>query len=306
MSDHSEQTPGAASGGTTAKPSHVYHRENVDRYIQANQEMEATRKHLADASEAIHELEGSEDVAVFQKQIDLLKRRLYEQPEFFHQVFISEGSNAITWEFQQPELGKDFICAFWNLLTREDAMSTVLMRFIWNVPLGYKRKFIRALDYHMTDRYPMFKGLSQGWPAENGISPYIRPPAERSKDFDLVSQGYLGYMGLGYSAREVELLVWLEVLRDKQCEDGPCQVGVEIPDQEEPKGGCPVRIHIPEVLRLMGEGKFRNAMELITQANPLPMSPAVSAPRKFSARVSASRPSARSRSARSNGICRRA
>ncbi len=270
MSDHSEQTPGAASGETTAKPSHVYHRENVDRYIQANREMEATRKHLADASEAMHELEGSEDVAVFQKQIDLLKRRLYEQPEFFHQVFITEGSNAITWEFQQPELGKDFICAFWNLLTREDAMSTVLMRFIWNVPLGYKRKFVRALDYHMTDRYPMFKGLSQGWPAENGISPYIRPPAERCKDFDLVSQGYLGYMGLGYSAREVELLVWLEVLRDKQCEDGPCQVGVEIPDQEEPKGGCPVRIHIPEVLRLMGEGKFRNAMELITQANPLP------------------------------------
>ena len=146
MSDHSEQTPGAASGETTAKPSHVYHRENVDRYIQANREMEATRKHLADASEAMHELEGSEDVAVFQKQIDLLKRRLYEQPEFFHQVFITEGSNAITWEFQQPELGKDFICAFWNLLTREDAMSTVLMRFIWNVPLGYKRKFVRALD----------------------------------------------------------------------------------------------------------------------------------------------------------------
>jgi glutamate synthase (NADPH/NADH) small chain len=270
MSDHSEQTPGAASSITTAKPSHVYHRENVDRYIQANQEMEATRKHLADASEAMHELEGSEDVAVFQKQIDLLKRRLYEQPEFFHQVFITEGSNAITWEFQQPELGKDFICAFWNLLTREDAMSTVLMRFIWNVPLGYKRKFVRALDYHMTDRYPMFKGLSQGWPAENGISPYIRPPAERCKDFDLVSQGYLGYMGLGYSAREVELLVWLEVLRDKQCEDGPCQVGVEIPDQEEPKGGCPVRIHIPEVLRLMGEGNFRRAMEVITESNPLP------------------------------------
>jgi glutamate synthase (NADPH/NADH) small chain len=270
MSDHPEQTAGSASGETAARPSHVYHRENVDRYIQANKEMEATRKHLAEASEAMHELEGSEDVEVFQKQIDLLKRRLYEQPAFFHQVFISEGSNAIAWEFQQPELGKDFIRSFWNLLTREDAMSIVLMRFIWNVPLGYKRKFIRALDNHMTDRYPMFRGLSQGWPAENGISPYIRPPAERSKDFDLVNQGYLGYMGLGYSAREVELLVWLEVLRDKQCEDAPCQVGVEVPGQEEPKGGCPVRIHIPEVLRLMGEGRFRRAMELITESNPLP------------------------------------
>jgi len=205
----------------------------------------------------MHELESTEDVEVFQKQIDLLKRRLYEQPQFFHQVFITEGTNAIAWEFQQPELGRDFILSFWKLLTREDAMSTMLMRFIWNVPLGYKRKFIRALDTHLSDRYPMFDGLSQGWPAENGISPYIRPPAERSRDFDLVSQGYLGYMGLGYSAREVELLVWLEVLRDKQCEDGPCQMGELIPGQEEPKGGCPVRIHIPEVLRLMGEGKFR-------------------------------------------------
>ncbi|MCP5298913.1 MAG: sulfide/dihydroorotate dehydrogenase-like FAD/NAD-binding protein [Chromatiaceae bacterium] len=265
MSDQPQQGP-----DTAIKPTYVYHRENVDRYIQANQEMEATRQHLADANEALHELESDEAVEVFQKQIDLLRRRLYEQPQFFHQVFISEGTNAIAWEFQQPELGRAFTQSFWKLLTREDAMSTVLMRFIWNVPLGYKRKFVRALDAHMTDRYPMFKGLSDGWPAENGISPYIRPPAERSKDFDLVSQGYLGYMGLGYSAREVELLVWLEVLRDKQCGDGPCQVGEMIPHQEEPKGGCPVRIHIPEVLRLMGEGRFRRAMEVITESNPLP------------------------------------
>jgi len=51
MSDQ-EQTPGAAGGETTARPTYVYHRENVDRYIQANQEMEATRQHLADASHA--------------------------------------------------------------------------------------------------------------------------------------------------------------------------------------------------------------------------------------------------------------
>ena len=102
MSEHLKPTPGAAGGGPAAKPSYVYHRENVDRYFQANQEMEATRKHLADASEAIHALESTEAVEVFQKQIDLLKRRLYEQPQFFHQVFIAEGSNAIAWEFQQP------------------------------------------------------------------------------------------------------------------------------------------------------------------------------------------------------------
>ena len=33
-------------------------------------------------------------------------------------------------------------------------------------------------------------------------------------------------MNLGYSAREVELFVWLEVLRDKQCQDRPCEIGV--------------------------------------------------------------------------------
>ena len=186
MSEHLKQTPGVAGGDPAAKPTYVYHRENVDRYFQTNQDMETTRKHLADASEAMQALESTEAVEVFQKQIDLLKRRLYEQPQFFHQVFITEGTNAIAWEFRQPELGKDFIQSFWKLLNREDAMSILLMRFIWNVPLGYKRKFVRALDTHLSDRYPMFKGLSQGWPAENGISPYIRPPAERAKDLSLI------------------------------------------------------------------------------------------------------------------------
>ena len=139
MSEHQEQTPGAAGGEPAAKPTYVYHRENVDRYFQANQEMEATRKHLDNASEAMQALESTDDVEVFQKQIDLLKRRLYEQPQFFHQVFITEGTNAIAWEFQQPELGRDFIQSFWKLLTRDDAMSILLMRFIWNLPLGYKR-----------------------------------------------------------------------------------------------------------------------------------------------------------------------
>ena len=49
---------------------------------------------------------------------------------------------------------------------------------------------------------------------------------ERNKDFELVTMGYLGYRTQGYSAREVDLFVWLEVLRDKQCDDRPCEVGV--------------------------------------------------------------------------------
>ena len=144
------------------------------------------------------------------------------------------------------------------------------MRFIWNLPLKLKRVFVRAIDHYLGDRYPMFKGLSEGWPSHNSIAPYIRPPQERAKDFGLVNQGYLGYMGLGYSAREVELFVWLEALRDKQCEDRPCEVGVCVEGKPENDGGCPVKIHIPEMLELLGSGKFQQALELIKDCNPLP------------------------------------
>ncbi|XBS71409.1 FAD-dependent oxidoreductase [Acerihabitans sp. KWT182] len=144
------------------------------------------------------------------------------------------------------------------------------MRFIWNVPLKLKRKFIRALDGHLSDRYPVFRGLSENWPAENGIPPYIRAPSLRGRDFELVNQGYLGYMNVGYSPREVELLVWLEALRDKQCEDKPCEIGVPVPGRAEPQGGCPVKIHIPQMLDLLGTGRFREALALIESCNPLP------------------------------------
>ena len=149
-------------------------------------------------------------------------------------------------------------------------MSTILLRFIWFMPLKFKRRFVKAIDTHLSERYPMFKGLSEGWPGETCIPPYIRPPEQRSHDFELVNQGYLGYMNLGYSAREVELFVWLEVLRDKQCQDRPCEIGVLFKNKKEPKGGCPVKIHIPEMLDLLGQGKFRQALELIESCNPLP------------------------------------
>jgi glutamate synthase (NADPH/NADH) small chain len=141
-------------------------------------------------------------------------------PQSLRQVFIDDGTQAIVWEFKQNALGGNFIKTLWNLLLRDDDMSTILLRFIWNIPLKFKRKFIAAIDAHLSDRYPMFKGLSQGWPGQNSIPPYIRPPEERAKDFELVNQGYLGYMSLGYSAREVDLLVWLEVLRDKRMRTG--------------------------------------------------------------------------------------
>ena len=266
MDDSSPRTPSVSPPPNPG----TYHREDLDRYYAANREIAANRHRIEDAARELQALEHTEAVELFQKEVALLQKRLATDPAFFDQFFIAEGTHAIAWEFQQEELGETFTRTFWNLLLRGDAMSTLLLRFVWNVPLRYKRKFIRALDQHLSDRYPMFRGLSHNWPGENGIPPYIRPPLERSQDFDLVNQGYLGYMGLGYSFREVELLVWLEVLRDKQCDDRPCELGLPVMDRGENKGGCPVKIHIPEMLHLMGEGKFRQAFELIKESNPLP------------------------------------
>ncbi|HWS13787.1 MAG TPA: hypothetical protein VN279_13370, partial [Rhodocyclaceae bacterium] len=224
MSEPIQQLPGG---------DRAYDRQDLHRYYQTNAEIESSRHHIEDVDRERRALEQSEAVALFQKQIELLQRRLVSDPKFFRDAFIAEGTNAISWEFQQEELGEKFTRAFWGLLLRGDAMSSVLLRFIWGIPLKYKRKFIRAIDVHLSERYPMFKGLSEGWPGQNAIPPYIRPAEERAKDFELVTQGYLGYMSLGYSFREVEMLVWLEVLRDKQCDDRPCELGVHVEGKAE-------------------------------------------------------------------------
>ena len=236
--------------------------DDLDRYRSASRALETTQSE-------IEELEQTEAFEVFQKQLGLLRKRLLNSPQSLRQMFIDDGMQTIVWEFKQDALGRDFTGTLWRLLLRDDDMSAVLLRFIWNVPLKFKRKFIAAVDAHLSDRYPMFKSLSQGWPGQNGIPPYIRSPEERARDFEVVNQGYLGYMNLGYSAREVDLFVWLETLRDKQCEDRACELGVPRPGHE-PRGGCPVKIHIPEMLRLLGTGKFTEALELIESCNPLP------------------------------------
>ncbi len=207
------------------------------------------------------------------QQLAILKRRLQADPGQFREVFISEGMQAVAGEFTQPDLSPEFAVTLWESLRRADDASKILMRFIWSLPLGMKRKFIRALDAHLSERYPVFKGLSVDWPAGNAIPPYIREPGERDHDFELVNQGYLGYMKFGYTAGDVDLLVWLEALRDKQCAEKPCEVGIHLNRPGEPeqvKGGCPVRIHIPEMLELVGAGRFREALELIEKINPLP------------------------------------
>jgi len=211
-----------------------------------------------------------EDVATLDQRVELLKRRLVAEPQAFREMFMTDGIQAAAWEFQQPELSKEFVEKLWAVLLQDNDASTVLMRFLWDLPLGKKRAFIRGIDQHLSDRYPMFKGMSVNWPAESSIPPYIRDADSRSQDFELVNQGYFGYMSQGFTARDIDLLVWLEALRDKQCAEKPCELGIFIAGQKEPKGGCPVRIHIPQMLELIGQGRFRDALELIENANPLP------------------------------------
>ena len=251
-------------------PSCEYNHGEVEKYYNTHRGVANHRHHIGNDQSQLEELGQTDSVQVYQKQLALLDKLLVNQPESFRETFISMGQEAIVAEFRQTELSQSFTETFWKLLLNNDDMSSLLLRFIWDSPLKQKRKFIRAIDAHLSERYPMLKGLSEGWPAENNIPPYIRPPQERNQDFDLVNQGYIGYMGLGYSFREVELLVWLEVLRDKQCDDKPCELGVEQTGIKENLGGCPVKIHIPEMLHLMGQGKFRQAFELMKASNPLP------------------------------------
>ncbi len=207
----------------------------LSEYVAASRALTVSRNR-------IEELASSRVVTAHRAQLDVLQRHLLADPRVFRDMFIADGMQAVAAEFRQPELSSSFVATLWQMLLRDDDASRVLMRFVWNVPLGQKRKFIRGIDAHLSGRYPMFAGLSVGWPAENSIPPYVRPAAERTDDFELVNTGYLGYLQIGYTAREVDLFVWLEAIRDKQCTDSPCELGQLINGHREPKGGYPVQI----------------------------------------------------------------
>ncbi|MBO9555328.1 sulfide/dihydroorotate dehydrogenase-like FAD/NAD-binding protein [Cellulomonas sp.] len=237
--------------------------DDVLRWVGARHALDATR-------EEVEALDATRGVSTFRNQLDLLERRLVADPRTFRDLFIADGMAAVAWEFRQPELGRDFVLRLWDMLLRDDDVSTVLMRFVWDLPLGKKRLFTRAVDAHLSDRYPMLRGISHDWPAGNTIPPYVREADERADDFDLVSKGYLGYMDLGFTRRDVDLLVWLEAIRDKQCADAPCELGVFLEAHKPPKFGCPVKIHIPTMMELIGTGRFQEALELLHSCNPLP------------------------------------
>ena len=111
--------------------------QDLLRYAQTENVLETSRSALA-------ELEHTDAVELFQKQLALLKKRLLSDPRSLRTTFVSDGVHAIAWEFQQEELGANFTKALWELLLRNDEMSLVLMRFIWSMPLKFKRQFVKG------------------------------------------------------------------------------------------------------------------------------------------------------------------
>lgn len=201
-------------------------------------------------------------------EMQVLQRRFQANPRMFQSMFVAEGLAQLRAAFDAGEIPAELTWKIWDLLLRDDAVGQVMMRFVWDLPLPKKRVFIKAIDTHLRDRYPMFAGLSENWPAGNHIPPYVRPANQRVHDFDLVTQGYLGYLTQGYSQREVDLFVWLEAVRDKHCADRPCELGELLKGKK--VGGCPVQIHIPEVMQAIAEGKFDEALRIVEFSNPLP------------------------------------
>ena len=170
----------------------------------------------------------------------------------------------------EPEFAPGLATELWDLLLADNEGSAGAMEWVWGLSLAAKKKFIRAVDAELSPRYPMIAGFSENWPRTQSVPPYIRDPEVRSHDFELVNQGYLGYTEIGYSHREVDLLVWLETLRDLQCAQAPCELGKLIKATGKRMGGCPVQVHIPDMIRLIGMGRYREAMEIIEKVNPLP------------------------------------
>jgi glutamate synthase (NADPH/NADH) small chain len=196
---------------------------------------------------------------------------LAEQPALWDNLFSTATLSALAAEFRPGgALEAGVLAKIWETLLGGGEPAAFLQRTLWTLPLGRKRIFLRAVDQHLSERYPMFEGLSDSWPAANGVGPVIREPWDRSSDFDLVNQGYIGYLNEGYTLREVELIVWLEAMRDNQCPEHFCELGKCRPGEDVIFGGCPVQVSITRMFELLGQGRFEQALELLEACNPLP------------------------------------
>ncbi|MDX2486630.1 MAG: hypothetical protein QNL03_03940, partial [Gammaproteobacteria bacterium] len=94
MSQHTDDQKRPVNISGNEEYAHNY--DDVERYLQANLEVENNRQYIENSEEQIAGLKHSTAVDLFQKQVGLLQKRLVDDPTFFQQMFISEGSGAIT------------------------------------------------------------------------------------------------------------------------------------------------------------------------------------------------------------------
>ena len=93
---------------------------DVLRWVGARNALDATRQE-------VEALDATRGVSTFRSQLDLLERRLVADPRTFRDMFIADGMAAVAWEFRQPELSRDFVVRLWDMLLRDDDVSTVLV-----------------------------------------------------------------------------------------------------------------------------------------------------------------------------------
>ena len=103
----------------------------------------------------------------------------------------------------------------------------------------------------------MFKGLSEGWPGES-VHPALHPPAGGAR-----ARLRTGQPGLSrlheprlQRARSASCSSGSRCCATSSARTGPAKSACCVHGKAEPKGGCPVKIHIPEMLDLLGNGKL--------------------------------------------------
>ena len=65
--------------------------DDLQRYRLADKHQREGERLLENAACELQELEESESVHLFHRQLDLLKRRLLNNPKAFQQIFMEEG-----------------------------------------------------------------------------------------------------------------------------------------------------------------------------------------------------------------------
>jgi len=166
-------------------------------------------------------------------------------------------------------------------------MSSILQRFIWALPLKFKRKFIAALDAHLSEPLSDVQGLVEELARRQLHSALC--PAGRGTQQGLRSRHHWAILATRAWATAPARSIFS--FGSRCCATSSATTGVrsrradarQAPAQGRLPGQDPYSRNAPA----HGAGKYQEALELIEAAIRCPTSPAVSARRNCSARACA-------------------